>query len=895
MSTPYKDSARAYYEAGWSPIPLPHEEKSPPPSKFANKDQMFTGVGGAYVTEEHIKVWLSAKGRAQAGNMSYVPGNIGLRLPAGVLGIDVDAYGTKKGEETLAAAELDWGALPPTWVSTSKDDGISGIRLFRIPPGLKWPGELPQGKGVELIRWDHRYAVVAPSIHDKTKRPYGWFKETEVLDADGEGNPDTASFVVKMVASPDEFPDAPLSVDGEEEGEEAGECDIPWLPTEWVEGLTGLQVFAEDEVNEGLDGAALNRWLAERNDPDSPCSHMRKMMTRWSVSVQKAADDGGAHDEMRDAIWGALNDAKAGHSGIIKVLTHLRNVFLTAVKDRRPDEGAAKSEWARAVLRGGKKVTADANDPEEEDPCDAISSRTDRGGSRKTAGTTGGREGGSGSSSGKRGGYGGSSMEDPGKIGSRDIEECTEVGNANRLVRVMNGRARWVEAYSAWYLWDSALGIWYADDSRQVDRWSVKAINGIDEELAFLQGGEDGEAMVKAYKAHRKASLKVGSIRAMQDMTKGRKGIMLSADLLDADPTLLAVGNGVIRLGEVDSSDAVKLLPISPEHNLTMSARRPYRPEALRKGGNGRLWDEFLKRFLPDEEVREWLQRITGYSLLGRNPGRFLVVLKGLTSTGKSTFAEAIRTVLGDYGALMTASMLRDNIDDKPRPDLLSAFGKRIIVAEELGAAQHLHADQMKRLTGGTPVTARGMRSNTYISKVPAFTPWIVCNEVPTIEGADNALKRRIIVVPFDVQIPQDEEDINYFTRLIEESGEAILAWAVAGHAAYLARPNLGDIPAGALAAAAEFAEGMNDFGAWVAGRVDVGEEFYELPFRLYQDYQEWCGDNGVKEKDQMSNTAFGRKLNGMGIQRTRRSIEGKQVEVRSGIRLTKKEARNRA
>lgn len=479
-------------------------------------------------------------------------------------------------------------------------------------------------------------------------------------------------------------------------------------------------------------------------------------------------------------------------------------------------------------------------------------------------------------------------MEDPGRIGSADIEECTEVGNANRLVRVMNGRARWVDEFGVWYLWDGQRGVWTPDKTKQIERWSVKAINGIDEELAFLQGGEDPEAVIKAYKAHRKASLKVGALAAMRDMAKGRKGIMLSADTLDADGTLLGCPNGAVRLGELSGKGELKVEPIAPEQYLTMSTGIAFRPSAWGGYRKATMWNEFLRRFLPDEEVREWLQRITGYSLLGRNPGRFLVVLKGKTSTGKSTFAEAIRTVLGDYGALMTASMLRDNADDKPRPDLLAAFGRRLIVAEELGAAQHLHADQMKRLTGGTPVTARGMRSNTYVTKVPAYTPWIVCNEVPTIEGADNALKRRIIVVPFGVQIKQEDEDINYFARLIEECGEEILSWALAGHAAYLARPNLSDLPAGALEAATEFAEGMNEFAAWVAARADIGEGYYDLPSRLYEDYKDWCLVNEVEGRDRMSGTAFGRKLNGLDISKVKRSIGGKQVWVREGIRLVK-------
>lgn len=859
MTTPYSAAARAYFEAGWSPIPLPFEEKFPPPDQWRGEKQMFTGVGGVYVTEEHLKVWLSKKGRAQAGKLSFAPGNIALRLPPGVIGVDVDAYGEKKGGETLAAAEMEWGPLPPTWVTTSKKDGVSGIRLYRIPPGLKWPGQLPQGGGVELIRWDHRFAIVGPSVHDKTKALYRWLKE------EWEGDD------IVMRESPDEFPDAPP------EGEEA--CDIPWLPTEWVEGLTGGQEYVPGEVNEDLDGSALNRWLEERNGPYDPCSHMRKMLTRWSVSVQKAADDGGAHDEMRDAIWGALNDAKAGHSGIIKVLGHLRSVFLEAVKNRRPDEGAAKSEWARTVLRGGQKVTADDNEPEEEDPCDSISAPGKRGKQQGSGSASGSSEGRSGSR-----GSRGTSMEDPGRIGSADIEECTEVGNANRLVRVLNGRGRWVEAHQAWYLWDAGRGVWAEDDTRQMDRWAVKAINGIEEELAYLKG-EEAEAMIKAYKAHRKASLKVGALEAMKTMAKGRKGIMLSADLLDANPQMFAVGNGHMELTRA----GYEFRPPAPEALLTMSTRTRYRAGAWRGYDSGSTWAEFLLRFQPDEEVRDWLNRIVGYSLLGRNSARFLVAMQGKTSTGKSTFAEAIRRVLGDLAAPMTASMLRDNQDDRPRPDLLAALSRRVIIAEELGAAQHLHADQVKRLTGGTVVTARGMRSNVYINRVPAFTPWIVANDVPTIEGADNALLRRLLVVPWTQQIKQSEEDLYFMDRLMEEeSAEEILSWCLYGYTRYCEAPQLAEIPVGALSAATEFKEGMNEFASWAVARTDVGDDLYELPMRLYEDYQDWCRENGVKERDVLTNTAFGRKLNGMEITKGKRTINGKQVWVREGIRLVR-------
>ncbi len=91
--------------------------------------------------------------------------NIRLRLMLGVVGLDVDNYGSKPGLLTITDHEKLWGPLPPAPVSTSRIDG-SGIRFYRLCrggcTGLKWPTGLA---GVDIIRAGHRYAVVWPSIH----------------------------------------------------------------------------------------------------------------------------------------------------------------------------------------------------------------------------------------------------------------------------------------------------------------------------------------------------------------------------------------------------------------------------------------------------------------------------------------------------------------------------------------------------------------------------------------------------------------------------------------------------------------------------------------------------------------------------------------------------------
>lgn len=805
MATPYELAARDYLDAGWGPLPLPARQKSPVPTGY-------TGALGKAVTAEQIETWLAEK--VKAGKLLFKAGNVAIRLPKLVVGIDVDAYGEKAGEATLAAAEKQWGTLPRSWVTTSRDDGISGIRLFRVPPDLAWPGQLPQGGGVELIRWDHRFAIVAPSIHDKTGNQYKWYTEEFV---NGE---------ITLVEA-----DGIPTLD-----------DIPTMPRKWVKGLTNGVKWQDRPIDEDLNARDLQDWIAARPDPDTPCDAMRKTIDNRALALRKAGDDGGAHDAARDAAWAVIGNAKEGHAGLKKALGELRSIFLENVKGRRADAGAARAEWARIVLRGAQKVSAEG-DLEDTDSCNSI-------GPRKAV---------------------------KGRHGLA-WEPLDELGNANRLVRVMAGRARWVESWGEWVLWSDTDRIWRRDTTRQVERWAVKAIKLIEDEIKHL----DDEKAIKAYRSHMKSSLTMGKQRAMIDMAKGRNGIILPAELFDSNPELLPVFGGMVEL----TPSGARLREARQEDYATLRAAVPYKPRA-----HIRMWDSFLDRFVPDIEVREWLQKLSGYSLLGSNDARLILFIIGKSSSGKTTFVESVQAALGSLAGPMPASVLRDNTDDKPRPDLLAAFPRRIVVAEELSAAQHLHPDQIKRLTGGGLVSARGMRSNAYMERTPAFIPWIVTNSAPTINSADVALYRRLVAIPFNQQIPRGKENITYRKRLLTEAREAVLAWLVEGYNMYAEAPaSIYDIPAGALAANQSLRDEMSDVDVFLAECCVRRSGARALPSHLYDEYRVWCERNDVAPRDRISGTKFGRELSAKGFDKKRVKVEGKPVWFRVGLRLRGKD-----
>lgn len=800
---PYALAAQAYFDSGWSPVPLPPGQKYPVPDDF-------TGANGKYVDELQLRRWLK-DGRASAGKLTWVAsqGQIALRLPPTILGIDADMYEGKEGRKTLAAAVSAWGALPDTFRTSSRKDG-SGILLFRIPEGLAWPGKLPFGGGVELIRWDHRYAIVGPSVHDKTGETYFWSYGESLEEVD-------------------EFPDVDSVIE---------------MPETWVEGLTSGKRW-EERAALDMDASDVRLWLSDRNGPEL-CSSMRSTLTRYQRMLRAAGDDGGSHDVARDAVWALIGDTHAGHAGIETALAKLKKVFIPAVA-RRSDKRQASDEWARIVIRGVQKVAAEG-EAEPDDLCAMLRS----GGSNEVSDRSGKGEG-SGSRTGS----------------AHLLFARTDSGNAERLALAHRHVQKFVEGIG-WYIWDEEERRWTPDRDGTVNRRAIAVARAIAEEAEFL-AEEDPKEFVELKKFSR-ASENVGKLRAMVDVCKDLKGMTLKPGDFDAAPD---------RLGPLllKSNPGVEVTPALPEHRITMRLGAPYVP-----GARSKEWDRFLRRIQPDEEIREWLQRLLGYSLYGGNSSRLFVANFGVSSTGKTTFMEAIRAALGDYSAVVNMTVYRDNQDDKPRPDLLRALRKRLVLSEETSSAWHLHADQVKRITGGAPITARGMRSNEFTEMVPAFTPWIFVNAPPTIEGADTAVLRRLVVVPWDVVIPEGKEDTGLRDRLMnQENSEAVLSWALEGWTAYAANQDLSP-PLGTISARQKFLSELSDFdrALWDIAVIDEGS--FVTPSMLYNAYSMWCTKERSKPE---SNTRFGTFLSGRGHNKVQKKIDGKPTWVRTGLRLS--------
>lgn len=310
---PYARAFDLYWSAGWRGV-IPVRGKYPPPDGY-------TGAIGQWPSYPDCYAWSETLG-AQ---------NIALRMPEQIIGLDVDNYDGKTGGATLFDCQMLWGELPITYRSTARDDGISGIRLFRIPTGLSWPGQLPGG-GVELIRWDHRYCMCWPSVHPKTLGVYRWF------DPNG-------AILINVVPSPDA---------------------LPALPSRWIEGLTRGAWRHDDKAD--LKSAALQAFLFGLSGAEEePCPRIRFAAQRLSELIRTSDS---RHDIARDGVLNLARLAEEGHPGVINVLQTVCEAFVLAVTgDGTRSANVASGEFVRFVDGALRIVANGARTPSIGDPC----------------------------------------------------------------------------------------------------------------------------------------------------------------------------------------------------------------------------------------------------------------------------------------------------------------------------------------------------------------------------------------------------------------------------------------------------------------------------------------------------------------------------------------------
>jgi putative DNA primase/helicase len=433
------------------------------------------------------------------------------------------------------------------------------------------------------------------------------------------------------------------------------------------------------------------------------------------------------------------------------------------------------------------------------------------------------------------------------------------------LLQLHHGQDLLYSSKLGWLAWDGMR--FRADDTGEVSR-RIQNIGrrlglGAAElyRLAALESDEERKS------ALRKRASAVDKWAAHSQNEKGLEHAMSVAETLlptrpddmDADPWLLNCENGTIdlRTGSLRKHDrADKITKLAPVR-FDRDAPAP-------------RFDRFLREILPADDVRGFVQKYLGYSITGSTREQCFVIALGKGANGKSVLSEAVRYVLGDYASdTPTDTIMCSKNSRGTENDIARLRGSRFVTAKEVGEGRKLDESRVKQLTGGDTVTARFL-FREWFEFIPRFKLWVYANYRPQIRGTDEGIWRRIMLVPFDVVIPEEQRD-GTLPETLRAEAAGILAWLVRGCIDWQ-RSGL-QPPATVLAATQQYRAESDDVARFVDECCTRGDYAKTKSSTLFEAYQRWARDQGAVAA-QLSQKAFSERLTALGFEAARTKTE---------------------
>jgi putative DNA primase/helicase len=440
-----------------------------------------------------------------------------------------------------------------------------------------------------------------------------------------------------------------------------------------------------------------------------------------------------------------------------------------------------------------------------------------------------------------------------------ELYELSDVGNARRLVARHGADLRFSKG-KGWLVWDGVR--WRPSDSAAVQR--AKELT--DEMKRCAAAEPDATKATRLFKWALQ-SQNAAKIRSMVDLAKSEPEVEIEDDQLDADPWLFNCENGTLELrtGTLQSHQRDDL--------ITKLSRVVYDPSA-----RSERWEQFLLETTQhDEALLDYLQKAAGYTLTGDTSEEYLFFVHGPARTGKSTFMAAVKAVMGDYAVTADfETFLNKKFGGGTRNDIARLAGARFVSSIEVDEGQKLAEGLVKELTGGDKVSARFLYREFFEFK-PQFKLWLCANHRPRVRSDDDAIWRRIRVLPFVNVVAPERQDRSLKTELtdIKASGPAILAWLVQGCMLWQ-KDGLGAPPL-VTAATRDYQEDMDPLRDFFEERCERAASATVSKAELFRAYEEWAKEAGIKYP--LKKKTFGQRLVATGIREAPGHAQGRQWE----------------
>lgn len=321
------------------------------------------------------------------------------------------------------------------------------------------------------------------------------------------------------------------------------------------------------------------------------------------------------------------------------------------------------------------------------------------------------------------------------------------------------------------------------------------------------------------------------------------------------DKILINFKNGTLEI-----NDGYKLRPFDKNDFLTYQL-----PFEFNQNATCPIFNSFLDRVLPDKERQIILQEFLGYVFTDLKLEKALI-LYGTGANGKSVFFDVINAI---FKHNITNYSL-ESLTDKSGYFRAMMANKLINYASEINSK--LEASLFKQIVSNEPLEARLPYSKPFT--ITKYAKLIFnCNELPKVENT-HAFFRRFLIVPFDVTIPEQEQDKELAKKIIQNELPGVFNWILEGLSRIVTNKNFSYCKA-SEAILNEYKKESNSVLMFLEDKNIKKGNRAELLKDIYDLYKSFCISDGYKA---LSKKNFAKQLRNNGFRVE--NYSGNQVHI---------------
>ncbi|MGV0121808.1 phage/plasmid primase, P4 family [Achromobacter xylosoxidans] len=463
----------------------------------------------------------------------------------------------------------------------------------------------------------------------------------------------------------------------------------------------------------------------------------------------------------------------------------------------------------------------------------------------------------------------------------------TDAGNLALLAELTDGDLRYVTETNSWLFWNE--GRWRVDAAglaaqsqslRVAEFYYAKSAEMREKAGDPTYDDKERKAIAKAadnldkWAAHCRNR---SALLNMQGLAKCDSRFAVSILELDRDPWLFGAENGVVDLRTGQLHDAGR------DAFVTRRA-----PVAFDAGARAPRWRQFIDEITSKPDPRapggyrmrphlaSYLQRALGYSITGLAREHKMFIAVGEGANGKNVLLDILTWIMGDYCQTIAPEALMagkgDADAERPTPSARKLAGARAAISSESKENQRLDVALVKRHTGDGYMTARGLHESPFTFEI-THKLWLMTNHRPDLDHVDDAVRGRLHLVPFDrrwnrpgapTRDPQLADGDKDLVGKLKAEAAGILAWLVAGAVAY-GGDGL-EPPAEVSDTTNTYFRAQDPIGLWLGEREQCDPKDGSKASALFEDFLNWCREEGHDTSAGGNQTAFSARLKREGV-----------------------------